>query len=231
MGRNIYFLTSGYLFLAAVSTAQTFHPQIPKAWDDRDVASFEVPLAEPDRSPRYLNAAEYYALEVAPIYRTYPVYAPGKGPAGYLDSLKEKEPEVVFDAAKLRTEQDWIRAGELVFDSPTRIAPAERVNIIRPDFLRDVPLNMTHEGVIPYIRYVVREKGVVELGVQSCGFCHSRVLPDGTVLKGAQGNFPGEQRNAWALRQQADSPERDRRARLDEWTAFEIGRASCRERV
>src|SRR6266567_8942261 len=134
------FLIFGGLLWATIAAAQTFHPQIPKAWDDREVARFEVPLAQPDRSPRYLNAAEYYALEVAPIYRAYPVYAPGKGPAGYLGILKAKDPEIVFDSAKLRTEQDWIRAGELVFDSPTRLAPFERVNIIKPEFLRDVPL-------------------------------------------------------------------------------------------
>src|SRR5882672_5022115 len=220
MHRNIHLATCGCLFLATITAAQTFRPEIPKPWDARDLGTFEVPLAQPDRSPHYLNTAEYYALEVGPIYRGYPVYAPGKGPAGYLDSLKEKEPEIVFDPAKLRTERDWIRAGELVFDSPTRLTRAEQANIIKPEFLRDVPLHTTREGVIPYIQYVVRKKGVVELGVQSCGFCHTRVLPDGTVWKGAQGDFPGEQRNAWVLRHEPDSPERDRRAREEERVSF-----------
>jgi hypothetical protein len=36
--------------------------------------------------------------------------------------------------------------------------------------------------------------GVVEVDIgNSCAFCHTRVLSDGTVLKGAQGNVPFEQ--------------------------------------
>jgi hypothetical protein len=142
---NFRFAACGFLVVTTISKAQTFRPEIPKAWDDWEVARFEVPLAQRDRSP--LNAAEYYALEVAPIYRAYPVYVPGKGPAGYLETLKAKDPEIVFDSAKLRTEQDWICAGELVFDSPTRLASFERVNIIRPEFLRAVPLKTTRDGV------------------------------------------------------------------------------------
>src|SRR5919204_1034653 len=87
--------------LAAVSFSQTTQPEIPTPWDDRQVASFEVPLAQPDRSPRYLNQADYYALPVRTIYRGYPVYAPDKEPPGYMRSLATKEPEIAFDAAKL----------------------------------------------------------------------------------------------------------------------------------
>ncbi|MGH6631295.1 MAG: hypothetical protein ACREB3_16325 [Burkholderiales bacterium] len=46
------------------------------------------------------------------------------------------------------------------------------------------------DGVMPFARYVIRKKGVVELGQQSCGMCHTRVMPDGSVVRGAQGNFP-----------------------------------------
>ena len=36
----------------------------------------------------------------------------------------------------------------------------------------------------------MKKKGEVEIGVLACGMCHTRVMPDGSVLKGAQGNFP-----------------------------------------
>ena len=49
---------------------------------------------------------------------------------------------------------------------------------------------MTPDGVLPFLTYVIREKGKIELGSFSCGMCHTRVLPSGAVLKGAQGNFP-----------------------------------------
>jgi hypothetical protein len=40
------------------------------------------------------------------------------------------------------------------------------------------------------VQYVIRKKGVIELGNNSCAFCHTRVMPDGSTLKGAQGNLP-----------------------------------------
>ncbi len=51
-----------------------------------------------------------------------------------------------------------------------------------------VPL--TTDGTMPFARYVVRAKGSVEIGNLSCAMCHTRVMPDGTAVLGAQGNFP-----------------------------------------
>src|SRR5207247_2005115 len=93
-------------------------PAIPKTWDDEAMASLEVPLADESGSPLHASADYYYQIPVRPIYKSYPVYAPGKEPPGYFDRLKEQEPEIAFDAAKLKTEEDWIKAGEIVFDSP-----------------------------------------------------------------------------------------------------------------
>lgn len=97
MSKRVPHMISVLVLASAIAPAQSFHPQIPKAWDDREVPGFEIPLAQPDRSPRYLSAAEYYALDIAPVYRGYPVYAPGKEPPGYLDSLRQKDPEIIFD--------------------------------------------------------------------------------------------------------------------------------------
>jgi hypothetical protein len=35
-----------------------------------------------------------------------------------MDWLREQEPRVIFDPAQLRSQDDWIKAGELVFDAP-----------------------------------------------------------------------------------------------------------------
>jgi hypothetical protein len=43
---------------------------------------------------------------------------------------------------------------------------------------------------MPFECYFVRKKGTVEVGISSCASCHTRVMADGSVLKGAQGNFP-----------------------------------------
>ena len=113
---RLYAVAIAFAAIAEMGQAQSFHPDIPKAWDDAEVARFEMPLAQRDRSPRYMRADEYYALKVRPIYRAYPMYAPGREPAAYIESLKQKEPEIVFDPSKLRTKEDWIKAGKLVFE-------------------------------------------------------------------------------------------------------------------
>jgi hypothetical protein len=49
------------------------------------------------------------------------------------------------------------------------------------------------DGVSPFAFYVIRQRGKLEIGEVSCAECHSRVMPDGTVIRGAQGNRPVEQ--------------------------------------
>ena len=199
------------LLVAGCTFAQPFHPDIPRAWDDRAVAGFELPLAQPDRSPRYLSASEYYALEVLPIYRGYPFYLPEKEPPGYIESLQQKEPEIVFDPAQLRTEQDWIRAGEIVFRAPRDFRPIGPRMKVNAEVIHAFRIPTTREGIVPYFQYVVRKKGVVELGIVSCANCHTRVLPDGTTVYGAQGNFPWSGRDALA-EGRSQAPDRDERA-------------------
>jgi mono/diheme cytochrome c family protein len=175
--------------IAAPATQQApFHPNIPKAWDDKEVESMELPLAQRDRSPRYMTSTEYYALKVRPIYRSYPVYAKGREPAGYLESLKQKDPEITFDPAKLHTKEDWIAAGKLVFESDTIFHPAPAA---QPSADEVAPWHVTSDGILPStvagFRYYVRKKGVLEIGVNACAGCHTRPMPDGSVFEGGQG--------------------------------------------
>src|ERR1051325_9285072 len=102
------------LIAAALWPGQT----IPKVWDDRELASFELPLAQPETSSKHVASDYYYQIPVRPIYKSYPIYAPGKEPPGYFERLKQQEPEMAFDAARLKTEDDWVKAGEIVFDAP-----------------------------------------------------------------------------------------------------------------
>src|SRR4051794_26757690 len=143
--------------------AQPFRPDIPKAWADKDVEQFELPLAQRERSPRHLSEEQYYALKVRPIYRSYPVYAPGREPEGYIESLKQKEPEIIFDASRLRTKQDWIDAGKIVFQAEARYRPAT------PDTLQRlttgssrISADGTFFPFVPGARYYIRKKGVLE---------------------------------------------------------------------
>ena len=54
------------------------------------MATLEVPLADPVGSPKQVSADYYYRIPVRPIYKEYPIYAPGHEPPGYLDWLKRQ---------------------------------------------------------------------------------------------------------------------------------------------
>ncbi len=77
----------------------------------------------PASPPEHISSDYYYRMPVRPIYKSYPIYAPGKEPPGYFDKLKQLEPEIAFDPATLKTEADWIKAGELAFDAPVGMTP------------------------------------------------------------------------------------------------------------
>jgi len=169
-----------------------FRPDIPRSWASEAVASFELPLATPEYSPEHVPEDYYYSLPVRPVYRSYPIYHPDHEPAGYREGLARLEPELAFDESRLVTESDWVAAGAEVFraakayDGPT-IRPQD---VLDPAWFEANKMGITAEGVFPYARWVVRERGTLEVGNLSCAMCHTRLLPDGTVIEGAQGNLP-----------------------------------------
>ncbi len=190
-------------------------PPVPKARAAAELASFELPLVRAERSAQHASPDYYYRLAVRPIYKSYPIYAPGREPAGYMEWLTQQEPEIAFDPATLRTDADWIAAGETVFDAPIGYGATFKVTAVRdPHWYERNRVPITRDGVMPFSRYVVRKKGIVEAGSGSCVMCHARVMPDGTLLKGAQGNFPADRLVADNLRQQAASS-KDSAALLD----------------
>jgi hypothetical protein len=181
---------------AQASAASKF--TVPKTWDDAAMPTLEIPLADPIGSPKHVSADYYYQIPVRPIYKQYPVYAPGREPVGYMEWLKQQQPVILWDSAshkpKLEAEADWIEAGEIVFSAPglidTPFVPLESIRTTAWYEKNGVPISK--DGVLPFVHYVVREKGKIEVGSFSCAMCHTRVMPGGTVLKGAQGNFPFE---------------------------------------
>ena len=195
MGRRDWSWMGGMLVLAVgLAAAQDAHT-IPRTWDDEEIARHEVPLAQPEASPKHVSSNYYYRISARPVYKSYPVYAYGHEPPGYFESLTQQEPVVIWDdkgrSPSLQTEADWIRAGELVFDAPLVMDTNVAVEDVRDEtWLGATGTPVAADGTLPGMQYVIRKKGVVELGNNSCGFCHTRVMPDGSKLKGAQGNLP-----------------------------------------
>jgi hypothetical protein len=179
-------------------SASGYKPVIPRTWDTDALASLEVPLAEPNHSPKHISADDYYRLPVRPIYKSYPRYHPDREPQGYGDWLRQQDPIVLWDDGAhrppLETEADWIRAGELVFDAPVLFFPGLASSVEeRRAFIAQTGDLYDSRGISPYADYVIRERGKIEIGEASCRECHTRLMPDDTVIKGAQGNRPIEQ--------------------------------------
>src|SRR4029434_6869217 len=93
-----------------------------------------------------------------------------------------------------KTERDWIEAGRTVFaglDFP--VTRTDDPRLIK--FLSDVEAvrkggdAITKDGVIPAIRWVVDRDGKLKVSLADCAVCPSLVLPDGSLLLGAQGNL------------------------------------------
>jgi len=186
MRTRAYLVSGAILGLAGLGFAQDFRPEIPRVWDDRKLSASRRRWPSGDRSPRYMTAEEYYALKVRPIYRSYPVYAPGREPAGYRESLLQRDPEIIFDASKLRTKarldsgrQAGLRIARLFSDRRRKRRRSTRYCQCRA--------KASFPPFRPGGQYFVRKKGVLEVGGNACADCHTRVMPDGSFFQGGQG--------------------------------------------
>jgi hypothetical protein len=126
-----------------------------------------------------------------------------------MEWLKTLEPEEIWPQQTPQTDAEWIAAGEIVFDEPIGSAPGLGLGGRPPgssNYLMDkswydhVRPPLTREGILPFYRYVVRRKGQIEIGILACAMCHTKVMPDGSIVKGAQGNFPFDEAMAEDLR-------------------------------
>src|SRR5438034_2225102 len=162
---------------------------VPKIWDSKQLATWATPVAGLNAIANFYTEEEYYAAPVDNL-RTYPVYHPDFEPKGYRESLKKQGPQPMLEPAKLNAERDWIEAGRRVFeglDFPvTRtddprifkyLGDREAIHKDRPD--------VTKDGVILGMRYVVDKDGKLKIGLADCAGCHSRLMADGSVLLGA----------------------------------------------
>ena len=194
---------------------QAVAPTIPKLWDEQALARMTLPPVRPEGRIVYVSSEYFYSMPSVDMYKTYPVYHPDREPRGYLEWLKRREPVLAFDPSKVRSDADWVRAGEVVFSAPIAFESVDKVRDVSWYARLKIPL--TKEGIVPGHYYVVRQKGHVELGGFSCATCHSRVLPDGTLVLGAQGSFPVEAAYADTLRK---NPQQAVQTRLESGLNF-----------
>jgi len=164
-----------------------FKPDIPKVWDEQALATWATPVAGLNVPPGHFPEAEYYQ---APVdnYRTYPVYAPGREPAGYWEMLQKVGAKPLIDPSKLRSKHDWIEAGQAVFEQADHLAlrsydPQVIAAIRSGEALKNLEY-VSPDGSLRLLRWVPTNKGVA-IGHLNCGSCHTREEQDGTRINGA----------------------------------------------
>lgn len=179
------------LFLAALIPSVGLTQISPRVWTQSEVSTYRLPLAGLGKPPQMISEKNYYALPEVNL-KTYPVYAPDKEPAGYLDWLKQQAPQPLIDVSKLKTDADWIAAGREVFygrELPRFTGNEDNLTIIRdPKILAAYRIVTTDKGELVGLRYVVREKGKVELGTDTCAMCHVQIK-NGQVIEGAPNTY------------------------------------------
>jgi hypothetical protein len=193
---SAWLLSLGMLAVDSASqSASSRALAVPKIWDAKELATWATPLAGVGVAPNFYSEEEYYAAPIDNV-RTYPVYAPDREPKGYREWMRNQGCQRLIEPEKLKTEADWIEAGRRVFaglDIPvTRSDDARLLKYIGDaEAVRRSGDTVAKDGVIPYIRWVVDRDGKLKLSLADCASCHSRLMPDGSVLLGAQGNMLG----------------------------------------
>jgi hypothetical protein len=167
--------------------------RVPRLWTDEALRTWPLPVAGVHASPSFISEAEYYAAPVDEV-RTYPVYVKSREPNGYRDWMRQQGPRPLIDASALTTEADWIAAGREVFDGlhlkqfrtadPRAFAWADD-----PDLAAHEGVTVAADGTIPGVRWLIDHDGQLKITLAECSACHSRVLPDGSVVRGAQRNL------------------------------------------
>jgi mono/diheme cytochrome c family protein len=170
---------------------------VPKLWDAKALEGWATPLAGLGVAPSFVSEEAYYAAPIDNL-RTYPVYHPAHEPRGYRETLVREGPKPLIEPEELKTEADWIEAGRRVFeeldtaasrtDDPRVLAHFTSADAV--DKYRDAYHDtMTAGGVLIDYRWVVDRDGKLKLSFSSCAGCHTRILPDGSLLPGAPSNF------------------------------------------
>lgn len=170
-----------------------FEPDIPKVWDAEQLQSMHLPYPDTTVELKFISEEEYNKLKERISYKRYPFYMPGSEPKGYYDSLAKLDPVINFSTQDLKTEEDWIKAGEIIYDMPMLYTVIDSAMISLLPLLAEkwkaAGIHANKKGIIPFVSINVRKKGIIELGGESCGMCHTKMMPDDQLLKGGQGNF------------------------------------------
>ena len=204
----------GAIFILGFQLKPAF--DIPKTWDLAEIKQFLLPTADSTITVTPISESYYYSLPEMKVFKSYPIHLTGmEENRKYIDSLMALNPVDYFQNEP-RTEEDLVRLGEEVFNAPIGLFDYSE------DFFKELNESIKSAEIpvsknnFPYYTYVVDEKSKVKVGVFSCAMCHTRVMPDGSTIKGAQGTFPMDRRDGVAGEIFLKSLTKDKLAGFDE---------------
>lgn len=180
--------------VASLAAQQAARSRAPRLWTDRALSTWALPIAGVNTIPRFYGEAEYYAARVDEL-RTYPMYLKDREPQGYREWMRAQGPKPLIEIGKGRTDAEWAAAGREVFDGMD--LPENRTDDPRALAWIDDPsaaerehaLVVSQTGLIVSMRWVVDRDRKLKVTLGECSACHTRVLPDGREVLGAQGNL------------------------------------------
>ncbi len=110
----------------------------------------------------------------------------------------------------------------MVFESANAVVPLDETPYRDLEWYRELRIPVSKDGIMPFGRYLIRKKGVVEIAFDSCAMCHTRVLPDGSIIRGAQGNFPAGGSDGYLYRRakQRHTAAPEESVRADYWKEY-----------
>ena len=176
----------GSALLMAQGTAKP-----PVTWDEAALSEWATPIAGLNVRPGHFSAEEYHKAPVDNL-RTYPVYFPGREPAGYWEMLQSVGPKPLIELDTQRSDADWVRAGQRVFDeydiAAFRVLDPKAIALARsPEGFAKTSVAPRADGTLADLRWIPTSRGVA-LGLSNCAGCHTRLMADGTLLRGAAFN-------------------------------------------
>ncbi len=184
----VAYLLVGSAWLAPAQQARRWNPDIPKVWDEAALRDWATPLAGLNARPTHISEKEYYGFEIENL-RSYPVYFPGREPDGYWEMLQKVGPQPLIEPEKLRTEDDWVNAGKLVFEQ----ADFLHLRTQNPKFISEARsreqleragVRPLEDGTLVGLRWVPTREGLA-ISSANCSFCHILNLPNGRRIPGA----------------------------------------------
>ena len=190
--------------------------EIPKTWDIAEIKKFMLPTADGKTLVTPISESYYYSLPEIKVFKSYPVRLTDiEVNRKYIDSLKTLDPVDYFQNEP-KTEQNLIRLGEEVFSTPMILFDySEDFFKGLNDKIKNAEIPVSNKA-FPYYTYVIDEKSKVKVGIFSCAMCHTRVMPDGNTIKGAQGTFPMDRRDGIDIENELKSVSKENLQKFNE---------------